>query len=103
MRVCSDAALEVATELRIPSWIVLPFAVDQFRASSVVDRPGNWGPIYDRQVRIATDAGRLIVHDHPPGDDATYVRANEDILDAAVRLAGGHELRAVIAWEGKAR
>lgn len=96
-------ALELATQLRIASWIVLPFAPDQFRASSVVDRPGDWGPIYDRQIRIATDAGRLIVHAHPAGEDATYVKANEDILDAAARLATGHELRAVIAWEGKPR
>jgi hypothetical protein len=96
-------ALELANELQIPAWIVLPFAPDQFRSSSVTDRPGDWGPIYDRQVRLARDAGRLIAHDHPQADDATYARANEDILDAAERFAAGHELHAVIAWEGNAR
>jgi hypothetical protein len=96
-------ALEVAAELEIPAWIVLPFAVERFRASSVVDRPGDWGPIYDRQIATAEQAGRLIVHNLSAEDDATYVRANEDILDAATRLAAGRELHAAIAWEGKPR
>lgn len=96
-------ALELAAELGMSSWIVLPFATEQFRATSVTDRPGDWGPIYDRQVRIARDAGRLIVHGYPLGDDATYLKANEDILDAAQRFATKHAQRALIAWEGKAR
>jgi hypothetical protein len=96
-------ALELAEELKVPAWIVLPFAPALFLASSVEDRPGAWGPIFERQVRLAGETGRLIVHDHSPADDATYIRANEDILDAAVKHAGGRELRAVIAWEGKAR
>lgn len=96
-------ALELATDLQVPAWIVLPFPPEQFRETSVIDRPGDWGPVYDRQVRLAREAGRLITHAHPAGDDATYARANEDILDAAERFAAGRELRAVIAWEGKAR
>jgi hypothetical protein len=97
-------ALELATELKIPAWIVLPFPPEQFRETSVIDRPGDWGAIYDQQVHLAREAGRLISHEHPVGDAETYVRANEDILDAAEHFsADGHKLRAVIAWEGKSR
>lgn len=96
-------ALQLADELHIPAWIVLPFAAATFRSSSVIDRPGDWGPIYDEQVRIAEAAGRLITHAYSPADDATYVQANEDILDAAQRLAAGRTLHAAIAWEGKPR
>src|SRR5512132_2440642 len=28
--------------------MVLPFGRDEFRTSSVIDRPGDWGPVYDR-------------------------------------------------------
>jgi hypothetical protein len=91
-------ALELASELKIPAWIVLPFPPDEFRQTSVVDRPGDWGPVYDRQIQLARAAERLITHTLPEGDDATYAQANEDILDAAVRFAAGRELRAVIAW-----
>jgi hypothetical protein len=96
-------ALDLAADLTIPAWIVLPFAPERFRETSVVDRPGDWGPIYDRHIASAARAGRLITHDHLPGDDETYRKANEDILDAAVRFASDRELRAAIAWEGKRR
>ena len=96
-------ALELAADLEIPAWIVLPFAPERFRETSVVDRPGDWGPLYDRLIASAAREGRLIAHNHVPGDDDTYRKANEDILDAAVRLASGRELHAVIAWEGKRR
>ena len=96
-------ALDLAAELEIPAWIVLPFAAERFRETSVVDRPGDWGPIYDRLIAGAARAGRLLVHEHVPGDAGTYRKANEDILDAAVRFASGRELHAVIAWEGQRR
>ena len=96
-------ALELASDLEIPAWIVLPFAAERFRETSVVDRPGDWGPLYDRLIASAARAGRLIAHDHVPGDDGTYRTANEDILDAAERFASGREQHAVIAWEGKPR
>jgi hypothetical protein len=96
-------ALEVAEELRIPAWIVLPFPPPLFRASSVVDRPGDWGPSFDAQLRLAVQSGRLIVHDMKPGDDNTYLQANESILDAAIGHASGDEAAAVIVWEGKPR
>ncbi|MER9935140.1 hypothetical protein [Mesorhizobium sp. M0088] len=51
--VCSAAcgadliALQVAIEQNIPRRILLPFEPQKFRSSSVTDRPGNWGEIFD--------------------------------------------------------
>ena len=48
--VCSAAcgadlvALEQAKQLGLRRRIVLPFAPERFRETSVVDRPGDWGP-----------------------------------------------------------
>src|SRR5688572_14676271 len=41
-----DAALESGLRCRV----VLPFEPDKFRETSVVDRPGEWGPIYDKAI-----------------------------------------------------
>jgi hypothetical protein len=97
-------ALELADELGVPGWVVLPFAAELFRSTSVVDRPGDWGPLYDRLVDRAARAERLIAHEMPADDDATYLHANEAILDLAVREAASVEnVRALVAWEGTPR
>ena len=36
-------ALDIAGEFGVERHVVLPFAVQAFRASSVTDRPGEWG------------------------------------------------------------
>ena len=61
--VCSAAcgadlvALEQAKQLGLRRRIVLPFAPEKFRETSVVDRPGDWGPLYDQQVAATAAAG----------------------------------------------
>src|SRR4051812_3874212 len=65
--VCSAAcgsdliALEEAERLGIRRRIVLPFPPERFRETSVTDRPGNWGPVFDRIVAVAAEAGDLVV------------------------------------------
>jgi hypothetical protein len=57
--VCSGAcgadlvALEAAEQLGMRRRVVLPFVPDRFRKSSVVDRPGDWGRVFDRQIAAA--------------------------------------------------
>src|SRR5581483_7775479 len=57
--VCSAAcgadlvALKEAEQLGLRRRIVLPFAKDKFRETSVIDRPGDWGRIYDGQIAAA--------------------------------------------------
>ena len=112
--VCSAAcgadllALEAAMALKIPVTIVLPFAPEQFRETSVVDRPGDWGRRFDAVMKRATNgatADRIHVIEPPAGgDDDAYQVATDAILDDAQKLAGEEsELVAVVVWEGDSR
>ena len=95
--VCSAAcgadllALEAAMALKIPVTIVLPFAPERFRETSVVDRPGDWGRRFDAVMKRATNgatADRIHVIEPPAGgDDDVYVVATDAILDDAQKLA----------------
>jgi hypothetical protein len=111
--VCSAAcgadllALEAAEQLGLRRRIVLPFPPERFRQTSVVDRPGEWGPLFDRLVAAATAAGDLVVLPSNNGDDeAAYVAANKAIIREAEALARDYDTRrrlAVVVWEGAAR
>ena len=85
--VCSVAcgadlvALEAAERLGRRRRIVLPFAAERFRMTSVTDRPGDWGPMFDRMI-AAADA-----------TDALFADQSQSILDNLVAL-----LRRSRAW-----
>jgi hypothetical protein len=112
--VCSAAcgadlvALEEAERLGLRRRIVLPFGPERFRDTSVIDRPGNWGPVFDRLVATAGAANDLIVLDEAvSSDDAAYAAANEAIIREAASLAQADKpprrRLAVVVWEGVAR
>jgi hypothetical protein len=108
--VCSAAcgadlvALEEAGKLGIRRRVVLPFAKERFRQTSVVDRPGNWGEVYDHVIADVETRGDLIVLPRMVGDeDDAYQAANEAIIQEAETIAGSGERMAVIVWEGSAR
>ncbi|WP_448204974.1 hypothetical protein [Azospirillum sp. sgz302134] len=114
--VCSAAcgtdliALEEAERLGLRRHIVLPFAPERFRESSVVDRPGDWGPLFDRLIAAATASGDLVVLDDAGGtDDDAYAAANAAIIREAEALGkaapedGPRRMLAVIVWEGTPR
>ena len=84
--------------------IVLPFSRIKFRDTSVTDRPGDWGPVYDGILNDAEASGDLIVLDEPLGDQA-YLVVNETILDAAVAwMKTLHQPGcAVLVWDKKSR
>ena len=99
-------ALEEAERLGLRRRIVLPYPPARFRESSVVDRPGNWGPLFDRVVAAAALAGDLVVLDATAATgDAAYAATNKAIIREAQSLAAGrgHRLLAVLVWEGAAR
>jgi hypothetical protein len=113
--VCSAAcgadliALEEAERLGLRRRIVLPFPAKRFRETSVTDRPGEWGPLFDRLIASAEAAGDLVVLDVEGDDDAAYAAANQAIISEAETIARAtsdgtpFRLVAVIVWEGSAR
>jgi hypothetical protein len=108
--VCSAAcgadlvALEEAGKLGVRRRVVLPFAKERFRQTSVVDRPGNWGEIYDHVIADVEARGDLVVLPSLASDeDDAYQAANEAIIGEAQTIAGSGERMAIIVWEGRAR
>jgi hypothetical protein len=112
--VCSAAcgadliALEEAERLGLRRRIVLPFLPKRFRETSVTDRPGDWGSVFDRLVAAAEAAGELVILHDTVDEDAAYAAANQAIIHEAEVLAkskwDGTPLRliGVIVWEGSA-
>jgi hypothetical protein len=98
-------ALDVAGALGLRRRVVLPFAPERFRESSVTDRPGDWGPLFDRIIGEVQARGDVVMLGLDVGDDATYAAANDAILNEAERLAGDDpgDVVAVIVWEGASR
>jgi hypothetical protein len=108
--VCSAAcgadlvALEEAGKLGVRRRVVLPFAKERFRETSVVDRPGKWGEVYDRVIADVEPRGDLIELPSRAGDeDDAYQAANETIIREAVTIASAGERIAVTVWEGSPR
>lgn len=120
--VCSAAcgtdliALDVAEELGIPAAIVLPFDRERFRELSVVDRPGDWGPLFDHHMDVAERRNTVYIMPATDDEGEAYLRTSDAILDLAVRLArnagNGHaglgngevgEVTAVAVWDGASR
>jgi hypothetical protein len=94
-------ALEAAERLGIPAHIVLPFAPAEFRRTSVIDRPGDWGPLFDTLVAHAAQAGRLRVMDDAGAGDDAYVAANRAMIGLAGELAAGGPATAMLVWDGR--
>ena len=106
--VCSAAcgadllALDVAGALGIRRRVILPFTAERFRETSVTDRPGDWGSIFDRVIADARSRSDLLIINSDSDDDAAYALVNIEILNQAAALATALNDRpiAVLAWEG---
>jgi hypothetical protein len=96
-------ALQVAEELGIRRRVVLAFERQRFRRTSVIDRPGAWGPLYDRIIKIADASGDLVELTGAPDDESSYIAANRVMLDEAERLAdeadAAERLVAFLLWD----
>lgn len=105
-------AMMAAEELLIPKTMILPFDAETFRSTSVTDRPGNWGLIYDTTVQDLKDSGQLIELNLDINDPEVYAKVNLHMLDLAqivaeqTRLENGNKnnaaerIMALIVWEG---
>jgi hypothetical protein len=95
-------AQEVAEEMNIDRTVVLPFDTTAFRKSSVTDRPGEWGPLYDRLIRNSMN--NLIILQYDPQDPKAYEGTNLELLNTAQKVSSGYEkpdVAVLIVWEGK--
>lgn len=99
------AALTVAAARHMRCRMVLPFGREEFRANSVTDRPGEWGPVYDRVLAELERTGDVVTLEGHVAGDTAYAAANEAILQEAVSLAsqGATDVLAVLVWEGAPR
>ena len=114
------AALRVARKLGIVYQVILPFAPDRFRVTSVIDRPAsqewNWGVLFDQVIDGAQQSGGLVVLETGEDSQAAYQAVNRAILDSALRQKhdqktspaiesahGPHHVQALIVWDGHAR
>lgn len=109
--VCSAAcgadliALEAAGELGIRRRIVLPFEPARFRETSVTDRPGDWGPAFDRILEEVKAKHDLVSLNMDQDTEESYLQANQVILNEAISLAAtsGDRVLAALVWNGISR
>jgi hypothetical protein len=96
--------LEAARELGIRRRVVLPFAREVFRETSVIDRGGDWGERFDAALD-SLPAEDLVILGHTKDDPQAYPATNVAILDEAVRLAdaGQQYPMAFVVWDGLPR
>jgi hypothetical protein len=97
-------ALVEAGQLGLRRRVVLPFRRDKFRTTSVTDRPGDWGFIFDEVVNEVEKRGDLLFI-QPSSEDKAHVEANHAIVNEALSLGEKRRVPVVAAlvWEGKSR
>ena len=107
--VCSAAcgadllALQIANERGMKFCVVLPYNEADFKRTSVVDRPGIWGPQYESLLLLARDNGALKILSGKVGKVESFIAANDAIVFEANRIASPHKATAVVVWEGAER
>jgi len=95
-------AIETALDAGIQCRVILPFEQDRFRQSSVIDRPGNWGALFDRIISLVDNNGDLIVLQEHQSAKRAYQRVNEVIIQEVSTSINKRRL-AIIVWEGQPR
>ena len=97
-------ALQAAGDLGVRRVVVLPCAASAFQASSVTDRPGDWGPLFDRIIDEVRASGSLVELDLGQDTDA-YAKVTDALIARTDEIAEGEGLRAaaVAVWDGVSR
>jgi hypothetical protein len=104
--VCSAAcgadllALQVAGERHMKRYVLLGAEPAEFRKSSVADRPGNWGEMFDQVMKSA----KVEVVRVAEGDEG-YLETNLKLLDRAQAVAkqNGTTVEALVIWNEESR
>lgn len=98
-----QSSINLASAGKIPTvrrYVLLPASPEEFRKSSVTDRPGDWGEIYDRVLKEST----VEVLKMPAGDEG-YLQTNIELLQKAKSVARERKakLRALVIWNMQSR
>ena len=98
-------AQSISGTLGLRRRVVLPFDRSRFRETSVTDRAGGWGLLYDRLLNELDATGDVVTVTTGGEDTAAYAAANLAILDqaAAIGAEAGDEVLAIMVWEGASR
>jgi hypothetical protein len=104
--VCSAACgadlllLEVAGKMHIQRLVLLPSDPETFRQSSVTDRPGDWGELYNQVLKTAQVETLKV----PEGQEG-YLKTNLMLLDRGQDLARarGVPAKALVIWNQESR
>ena len=103
-------ALQIAGEMKVRCSMVIPFPPEVFKRTSVIDRPGNWGDVFDKICTELNSEGEVIVLNYDEQDPAAYEKTNTEILNRAEILLhtsaaaiNNDQLLALIVWDGKVR
>ena len=109
--------LEMARSFGIRFRILLPNSPEQFRTSSVTDRPSsvkwNWGVLYDQLIELAQTVGDLKILEGTPEGHRGYQAVNRALVLEAMRLGEQHpgaavgsqsvQVQALMIWDGRPR
>ena len=97
-------ALSEAGSLGLRRRVILPFEPARFRETSVVDRPGDWGALYDQVIAEVQARGDLVVLSKAEQDNP-YAATNTVILEQAVALAKPTQeaVGILLVWDGASR
>jgi hypothetical protein len=92
--------LDVAGEMQVPRYILVPSEPEAFRLSSVTDRPGNWGSLYTAVLSTS----QVEILGLPVGQEG-YLETNVKLLDRAEALATKEQtsVKALVVWNGESR
>jgi hypothetical protein len=93
-------ALDVACDMRIQRFVLLPSPPEEFRKTSVTDRPGDWGTLYDNVLKTA----RIEVLKVPDSQEG-YLQTNLKLLEQAEALAHKYHTstKALVIWNETSR
>jgi hypothetical protein len=97
--------LDEAGILAIRRRVVLGSDPAPFAQTSVLDRPGDWRPIYERVIKEVSAARDLLVVRNQSSGQESYLLSNQVIMDEAVNLSKSSDgkITALLVWNGESR
>ena len=73
-------AQQVASDCKVRRTIILPFDRETFRQTSVADRPGDWGELYDSLLENCS----LQILDYKKDDRQAYSKVTDAIVSSGI-------------------